>query len=94
MQVDLDPSKDAVNRSKHGVSLAFGSRVFDDSDHVILASIRPIDGEDRYKAVGMVEGKCWTAVYVERGHVRRMISVRRSNLGEQRNYDRYSKGSE
>jgi uncharacterized protein len=68
--------------------LVFGRRVFDDPDHVLLASSRPIDGEDRYKAVGQVDGKLYTAVHVWRGDVVRMISVRRSNAGEQRDYDR------
>lgn len=57
MIVDFDPAKDAANHAKHGVSLAFGARVFDDPSHVILASFRPIDGEDRYKAVGLIEGR-------------------------------------
>lgn len=90
MIVDFDPAKDAANHAKHGVSLAFGARVFDDPSHVILASFRPIDGEDRYKAVGLIEGRLWTAVYVERGKAVRLISVRRSNVGEQGNHDRDS----
>lgn len=94
MIVDFDPAKDEANRVKHGVPLAFGLRVFEDADHVVLPSARPIDGEDRYKAVGMVDGKLWTAVHVWRGETPRMISVRRSNAGEQGNYDRDSEGSE
>ena len=92
MQVEFDADKDEVNRFKHGVSLAFGRRVFDDSDRVVVSSSRPIDGEDRAKVTGMVDGKLWTAVYVWRGDVVRMISVRRSNSGEQGNYDRDPRG--
>ena len=90
MIAEFDPGKDAVNRAKHGVSLSFGVQVFADEAHVILSSIRPIDGEDRYKAVGLVEGRLWTVVYVERGNAVRLISVRRSNDGEQGNYNRHS----
>ena len=90
MLVSLDAKKDKANREKHGVSLAFGARVFDDPRHVVLPSMRPIDGEDRYKAVGIVNGRLWTAVHVLRGETVRMISVRRSNAGEQRDYDRDS----
>ena len=88
MLIDFDPAKDEANRSKHGVSLAFGARVFEDADHVVLPSLRPIDGEDRYKVVGMVDDRLWTAVHVRRGETIRMISVRRSNSDEQRDYDR------
>ena len=81
-------------RAKHGVPLTFGARVFEDVDYVILASIRPIDGEDRFKAVGRAGSQLWTAVYVERGSAIRLISVRRTNRGEQRIYDRDPRGSE
>lgn len=90
MIVDYDPAKDEANRIKHGVPLTFGVRVFEDDRHVVLASSRPIDGEDRYKAIGRVNDRLWTAVYVERGAAIRLISVRRSNAGEQGNYDRNS----
>ncbi|HYJ28794.1 MAG TPA: BrnT family toxin [Allosphingosinicella sp.] len=90
MIVDFDPAKDEANRDRHGVSLAYGVRVFDDDNHLVLPSLRPVDGEDRYKAVGVVDGKLWTAIHVWRGEAIRLISVRRSNDGEQREYDRDS----
>ena len=90
MIADFDPGKDAINQAKHGVPLAFGLRVFEDAARVVLPSFRPIDGEDRYKAVGMVEGRLWTTVFVEPGEAVRLISVRKSNAGEQGNYHRHS----
>lgn len=87
MIVDFDPAKDEANRAKHGVSLAFGVRVFADSLVVIRLTVRLGDEEERFKAVGRVDGKLWTAIHVWRGETVRMISVRRSNEGEQRDYD-------
>lgn len=92
MQFEYDPDKDAINRVQHGLPIVFGARVFDDERHIVLPSFRPIDGEDRFKAVGLVDGKLYTAVHVWRGKTVRLISVRRSNSGEQGNYDRYSRG--
>jgi uncharacterized protein len=86
MEFEWDPAKDDANRFKHGVRQAFGRRVFDDLDHIISTSIRSVDGEDRNKAVGIVDGKLYTAVHVWRGEVIRLISVRRSNGREQRDY--------
>lgn len=86
MDIDFDTAKDAANIAKHGVSLAFGARVFDDADHLVLSSIRPIDGEERFKVIGSVDGALWTAVHVVRGNAVRFISVRRSNHGEERAY--------
>lgn len=88
MDVEYDADKDAANRAKHGLPLIFGRRVFEDADYVVLPSIRTVDGEDRYKAIGMVDGKLYTAVHVWRGSTVRLISVRRSNAGEQGIYDR------
>lgn len=88
MDIEFDTAKDAANRDKHGVSLAFGIEVFGDHDHLVLPSLRPIDGEDRFKVIGNVSGRLWTAVYVRRGAAIRFISVRKSNDGEQRLYHR------
>ena len=86
MEDRFDPVKDAANLIKHRVSLAFGDRIFDDGDHLILPSIREIDREKRFKVIGLVESKCFTGVFVWRDNLPRFISVRRSNTGEERAY--------
>jgi uncharacterized protein len=91
MDFEFDPAKDVANRHKHGMALEVGLRVFDDPQHQVFPSIRPVDGEDRYKAVGSVNQRLHTVVYVWRGETIRLISVRRSNAGEQRDYDRHSR---
>ena len=88
MRIEFDPDKDAANIAKHGVSLVFGAAVWADPDVLVLPSLREIDGEERFKAVGIVAGKSWTTVYVRRDAAIRIISVRRSNDGERRFYDR------
>lgn len=90
MEFEWDPAKDEANRFKHGVPLAFGKRVFDHPDNIVVGSHRLIDGEERSKAIGIVNGKLFTAVHVWRGNVVRLISVRRSNGSEQRDYDRHT----
>lgn len=86
MKIEFHATKDAANRKKHGVSLSFGARVFDDPAHLLIASIRPIDGEDRYRQSALSMGRLWTAVHVYRGNRVRFFSVRRSNSGEERTY--------
>lgn len=75
MDIEFDTIKEAASSEKHGVSLAFGAQVFQDANHLIIASIRPVDGEDLYKVIGLVDGKLWTAVHVYRGEVVRFLSV-------------------
>lgn len=82
----FDPVKDAANREKHRLSLAFGDRIFEDDDHLIIPSIRRIDGEERFKVVGAIGDKLFTGVFVWRDERPRFISVRRSNAGEEKAY--------
>ena len=88
MKIEFDSTKDEINRQKHGLSLAFGTLIFDDPDLLILPTIRDEDGEERYKAVGLIENKLYTAVHVWRDDAVRFLSVRRSNKGEEEAYHR------
>ena len=94
MDIEYDADKDAINRFKHRLPLAFGQRVFDDPEFALIPTIRIGDEEERWKAVGLVDGKLYTTIHVQRGETVRMISVRRSNDGERRDYDRDSSGSQ
>lgn len=60
----FDSAKDVANREKHNLPLAFGDRIFEDDDHLIIPSIREIDGEERFKVVGIVGEKLLTGVFV------------------------------
>jgi uncharacterized DUF497 family protein len=82
----FDPGKDAINRAKHGCPLAFGDRIFEDPAFLIIPSIRPEDGEERFKVIGLVEGRLHTGVFVWRDGRPRFMSVGRSNGGEERSY--------
>ncbi|AZB71225.1 BrnT family toxin (plasmid) [Cereibacter sphaeroides] len=86
MESRFDPAKDAANLQKHKLPLIFGDRIFEDDSHLIIPSIRAEDQEERFKVVGEVEGKLFTAVFTWRGDLPRYISVRRSNNGEERAY--------
>ena len=82
----FDPVKDGINREKHKLSLAFGDRLFEDDNHLIIPSIRLRDGEERFKMIGVVGEKMVTGVFVWRDDLPRFMSVRRSNQGEERAY--------
>ena len=90
MQIEFDADKDELNQFKHGLPLAFGKRVFGDPFVSLTPTIRIGDEEERWKADGYVDGKLYTAVHVWRGDVVRIISVRRSNDSERREYDSHT----
>ena len=43
MRFEFDPEKDDANRGKHGVSLSFGARVFEDADYLLIPTFREED---------------------------------------------------
>jgi uncharacterized DUF497 family protein len=90
VQIEFDTDKDAANIARHGVALALGAKIFDDHEVLIVPTIRERDREERYKAIGLIGDKLWTAIHVYRGDVVRFLSVRRSNNSEQRSYYSYS----
>ncbi len=90
MKIEFDTEKDAANITRHGVALALGAKIFDDHEVLIVPTIREQDREERYKAIGLIGDKLWTAIHVYRGDVVRFLSVRRSNNSEQRIYYSYS----
>ena len=83
---EWDDKKARANEAKHGVSFVFALAVFDDPDRLELDTSRPQDGETRFKAVGKIGSTLYTVVFVVRGETWRIISARRSNRREERNY--------
>jgi hypothetical protein len=61
------------------LSLSFSGRILEDMNHLVLPSIREIDGEERFNVIGLVEEKLFTGMFVWRAEFPRFISVRRSN---------------
>lgn len=86
MQIGFDPGKDAANREKHGVSLAFGAEVLADTNRLDVLDVRFDYAEERFISYGMVAGRVWVCVCTPRGEVLRIISVRRANDRETQRY--------
>lgn len=87
MQVICDAEKDAINLSKHGVSLMEAARM-DWDDALIWQDTRRDYGETRMIALGVIDDRLFCAVYVVRKSARRIISLRKAN---QKEFDHYEK---
>jgi len=85
-EFEWDDAKAATNLAKHKVPFPFAARVFLDPNVVVQSTFRPGDGESRCKAIGRIETKLYVVVFVMRGQVCRLISARRTNTKEDRNY--------
>ena len=87
MRIEFDATKDAINRSKHGVSLAAASRL--DFAAVLVRADRRFDyGEDRFQALGPIDGRLYVLAYTMRGDMMRVISLRTANFRERTIYER------
>lgn len=85
MQIEFDPTKDASNQAKHGVSLALAEGL--DWD----AALVWVDGRYEYGELRMIALAPETNVlyyvsFVDRGQVRRIISLRRATRREVKHY--------
>lgn len=85
MQIEFDPTKDAANKAKHGVSLALAGEL--DWD----AALVWVDDRFEYDELRMIALAPKTEIlyyvaFLELGEVRRVISLRRANRREVKHY--------
>ena len=87
MPVEFDPTKDAANIKKHGVSLAEGDGVLNDPLALTIED-EAADGEQRFISIGAnVFGALMVVVHTPRGGGTRIISVRKPDPKERRCYE-------
>ena len=86
MEFEWDVEKARVNLAKHGVSFEHASLVFADEFRMEGVDDLIGYGEERWTAVGQVQGKIYAVVYTQRGEFIRIISARRATRHEQQNY--------
>ena len=88
MPSTFDPSKDAANRKKHGISLTEGDGVLHDPLALTIEDTSSQD-EQRFISIGMnVFGQLRVVVYALRGDNARIISVRKAESKEIRAYEK------
>lgn len=85
MLIEFDPLKDQSNLAKHGVSLAFASEL-DWDEALVWVDDRFEYGECRMIALAPRTGILYYVAFVDRGRVRRVISLRRANRREVKHY--------
>ena len=85
MRIDFDPAKEASNLEKHGVSLALAVELDWDAALVWIDD-RQEYGELRMIALAPKTGILYYVAFVDRGTIRRIISLRRANRREVKHY--------
>lgn len=84
MEIDFDPSKSETNFRDRGFGFDFAARIF--LGEVSTSLNRVQDGEQRMKAIGVIDGALYAVIYTDRGDVRRIISARPASRKERREW--------
>ena len=88
MPSTFDPTKDAANRKRHGISLTEGDGVLNDPLALTIED-SSAQGEQRFISIGMnVFGLLRVVVYALRRDDARIISVRKAEPKEIRAYEK------
>ena len=85
MRIEFDPAKDALNRARHGVSLALARELDWDAALVWMDDRFDYD-EVRMIALAPKTNTLYYVAFVERGNRRRIISLRRATRREVNHY--------
>lgn len=91
LHLEWDETKDAVNRSKHGVAFEAVTRL-DWSRALIVPDRRNDYGEARWIAYAPIDGRIHALVFTRRGEIYRIISLRKANRREQAVYEAEIRG--
>jgi uncharacterized DUF497 family protein len=86
MKITYDPAKNASNIEMRGLSFEQVSD-FDFQTAVFAVDDRHDYGELRYRGLGFVEGRLYSLVFVETTKGIRVISFRKANKREVRQYE-------
>jgi uncharacterized protein len=85
MQFEFDPAKDAASQRKHGVSLSMAGEL-DWESALVWVDERFEYSETRMIALAPKTEILYYVAFVDRGKLRRVISLRRANRREVKHY--------
>jgi uncharacterized DUF497 family protein len=83
MKFSWSEEKAATVLAKHGIEFLDMTRLWD-GPRLVARSDQ--NGETRWKAIGILEGRFFAVIYTERGDTIRLITARRARDNEERAY--------
>jgi uncharacterized protein len=86
MTFEWDEEKAAANVAKHGIRFDYAARVFLDPYRLEMPDEREAYEEVRFKTIGIVDNRALVVIYTVRNGNIRLISARRAERYEQRQY--------
>ena len=87
MEFEWDDAKSDACLVERGFDFAYAIRAFLDDDRIVSRDLRRDYGEDRYRLLGAIEDRVFVVIYTTRGSAIRIISARKANGKEVREYE-------
>lgn len=87
MQFEWDEAKSDLCFQTRGFDFAYAAFAFADPNRMIRQDTRHSYGEDRHQVTGLIEGRLFVLVYTHRNDVIRIISARKANQREVKQYE-------
>jgi uncharacterized DUF497 family protein len=85
MDIEFNPAKNQANVTKQGVSLA-DAESLEWETAVVVKDARQAYGEIRMISTGYIGDRLHVVVFMDRGTIRRIISLRKANEREVKRY--------
>ena len=86
-EFEWDDAKNNTCFMRRGFDFAYAVRAFFDPHRIVVQDRRRDYGEDRYRLLGVIDGRAYIVVYTVRGSAIRIISARKANGKEVANYE-------
>jgi uncharacterized DUF497 family protein len=84
MEFEFDANKSSSNKAKHDIDFIFAQSLWDDDSRLEIPALN--FDEPRYRVLGLIGGKVWSAIITYRKDKIRIISVRRARRNEEELY--------
>jgi uncharacterized protein len=86
MRIEYDARKSIENEKLRGIPFDLAER-FDWESAIITRDVRKDYGEDRFLALGLIDGRLHSLVFTPRSKRIRVISLRKANKREIKTYE-------
>ena len=87
MEFEWDEAKSSACFENRGFNFAYAVRTFLDPHRIVAQDRRRDYGENRYRLLGMIDGRVYAVVYTMRLSAIRIISARKANRKEVADYE-------
>jgi uncharacterized protein len=94
MEFEWDEEKSDACYVGRGFDFAYIVAAFFDNNRLIRHDKRSDYGEERYQLLGKIDGRLFFVAYTHRKHAIRIISARKANSREIRDYENENNSSE